>query len=88
MPLGLLQLFFQLGPAGEELVHGGGGLLEFRLGGDEGGSIALNAGIVEHGLGDGETGFGEGNFLLDGGVLASFLVGEFFLGGRGGGAGA
>ncbi len=76
--------FFQLGPAGEELVHGGGGLLEFGLGGDEGGSIGLNPRIIEHGLRDGETGFGHGDLLLDGSVLASFLVGELFLGGRGG----
>ncbi len=45
-----LLLFFELGPAGEELVEGGFGLLEFGLGGDEGGGIGLNSRVVEGGL--------------------------------------
>ena len=59
-------------------------MLEFGLGGDEGGGVGLDGGIVEERLRDGEAGFGGGDLLLDGGVLACLFVGELFLGWRGG----
>jgi len=79
---GLLQLFLEFGPAGEELVERAGGLLHLRLGGDQRGGIGLDGGIVERGLRGPQAGFGIGDLLLDGGMLARLLVGELALGGR------
>ena len=80
----LFLAILQLGPAGEELVESGFSLLQLGLGGDERGGIGLDSGIVESGLRGGLAGFGCGDLLLDGGVLASLFVGELFLSGRGG----